>query len=74
MSDFPMLRASDTCPRCERPKDHGLVICWDCNRILKSRHYPEGDWGPWEAKLAVIEGGMQAAHDFTRAVFGKYKP
>lgn len=59
MVDFPRLRASDTCPRCTTQKDHGLVICRNCNRILKA-HY-DGTWGPWEGKLAVIEGGMEAA-------------
>jgi hypothetical protein len=60
MADFPRLRAQDTCPRCDCLKDHGIVICWLCNRQLKSRY--DGTWGPWEGKLAVIEGGMEARH------------
>jgi hypothetical protein len=64
MADFPKLRNMLACPRCEQPKSHGLVICWMCNAQLKSRY--DGTWGPWEGKLAVIEGGLQArkvAHD-----------
>ena len=65
MTDFPNLRVSDTCPRCARFKDHGLVICWSCNAILKDAY--DGTWGPWEGKLAVIEGGLQARLDVSNA-------
>jgi hypothetical protein len=58
MADFPNIRRTFTCPRCNGPKPHGLVICWDCNGKLKARY--DGTWGPWEGKLAVIEGGLQA--------------
>ena len=58
MADFPNLRAHNTCVRCGHAKDHGLVICWGCNRVLKRMY--DGTWGPWEGKLAVIEGGLEA--------------
>jgi hypothetical protein len=58
LSDYPRLRATPTCPRCDQPKDHGIVICWTCNAYLKA--FYDGTWGPWEGKLAVIEGGLEA--------------
>ena len=61
MADYPHLRATLICPRCNRPKDHGLVICWECNAQLKRIF--DGTWGVWEGKLAVIEGGLEARHE-----------
>ena len=65
MSDFPRLREHPNCPKCGSAKPHGLVICWACNGVLKRMY--DGTWGPWEGKLAVIEGGLQARLDVLNA-------
>ena len=40
---YNRIRKSPACCICKLPKDHGLVICWQCNRTLKSKH--DGAWG-----------------------------
>jgi hypothetical protein len=34
--DYPVVRASTTCPCCGHPKDVGTLFCWPCYRGGKS--------------------------------------
>jgi hypothetical protein len=36
--DHPNVRESASCPTCNRPKDQGLLVCWDCYRKLDIRN------------------------------------
>jgi hypothetical protein len=36
--DHPNLRRSLACPSCRKAKERGLVVCWECNRVLNIRN------------------------------------
>ena len=55
--DYPKLRQTIKCPLCSADKSRGLVICWDCNRELKTQNW--GGWGDVaEEQLAFAEAGI----------------
>ena len=40
---YQRIRKMSACCICKMPKDHDLVLCWQCNRTLKAKH--DGTWG-----------------------------
>jgi hypothetical protein len=34
----PNLRRSTACPFCRKAKERGMVVCWECNRVLNIRN------------------------------------
>jgi hypothetical protein len=36
--DHPNLRRSTVCPFCSKPKERGLVVCWQCYRVNNIRN------------------------------------
>ena len=57
---YHRIRKIPACPICRGPKDHGLVICWTCNRTLKAKH--DGTWGrPAETILDRVEFMLEQA-------------
>ena len=40
---YQRIRKMSACCICKMPKDHDLVLCWQCNRTLKAKH--DGAWG-----------------------------
>lgn len=36
--DYPKIRRSYICPRCNEGKPMGNLVCWPCNRDLKNTH------------------------------------
>jgi hypothetical protein len=57
-SDYPNVRASDSCPLCYLGKERGLVTCWTFYRERGLRY------GNSEAELSII----RAEDDFVRSL------
>jgi hypothetical protein len=57
--DHPNLRRSTTCPFCAKPKERGLVVCWQCYRIGNMRYGGECERVLLDLCEAVAIGGAK---------------